>query len=156
MDGGIPLSVGGEYIDSGNVGYSAATFAERSLVQQTVASSLEHMADQNACNRLHKRVSKGAQDTHIRPSEEMYEWQQELEEVYDALHNKRQGILVQSKQMRDKIVALDDVGRVCHLQAEGYKGTRFMSAWDYCLKKWEETTIEQTSARAEWQIIINN
>jgi hypothetical protein len=174
IDSTVPMSVGDAYVEGGNIGYSTAAFTERFLVQQTVASSLQHIADQSACNRLHRRIAKEAQDTHKRPSEEMRGWHQELEEVYDALlvqyadlitahsellnkgENKRQGILVQSKQMPDKIVTLSDVTRDCHFQAEEYNGTRFINAWDSCLKKWEEAMMEQASTQAEWKMIMNN
>ncbi|KAL2671354.1 hypothetical protein Neosp_013937 [[Neocosmospora] mangrovei] len=86
MENAAPLSVRAEFMDGGNAGFAAAAVVERFLVQQAVASSLEHMADQSARNKLYRRIAGEDEVAQIRRSEEMYEWQQDLEEVHDALH----------------------------------------------------------------------
>ncbi|KAI8713001.1 hypothetical protein NCS52_01243200 [Fusarium sp. LHS14.1] len=175
MENAVPLSVGTEFMDGGNVGFAAAAVVERFLVQQAVASSLEHMADQSARNKLYRRIAEEDQVTQTRPSEEMYEWQQDLEEVHDALQlqyaelitahsellnrnrvkNGKQHIVTQSKQMRDKVVSLGANARDNRLAAEECQKARFVSAWISCLKKWEETIKEQAGIQAEWQIVID-
>ncbi|KAI8656455.1 hypothetical protein NCS56_01249600 [Fusarium sp. Ph1] len=174
MENAVPLSVGAEFMDGGNVGFSAAAVVERFLVQQAVASSLEHMADQSARNKLYRRIAEEDQVAQIRPSEEMYEWQQDLEEVHDALHmqyaelitahsellnrnrgkNEKQHLVIQSKQMRDEVVSLGARARDNRLAAEECQKARFVSAWVSCLKKWEETIKEQAGMQAEWQRVI--
>ncbi|WKT45226.1 hypothetical protein QSH57_010079 [Fusarium oxysporum f. sp. vasinfectum] len=172
MENAVPLSVGGEFMDGGNVGYEAAATVERFLVQQAVASSLEHMDDQSARNNLYKRISQDEQVSEMRPTHEMYKWHEELDEVqtaiqvqyvelitaHSALLNRgstERHLKALSIKMRDQVVSLDARARDDCLNAEDCQKARFVNAWVSCLKSWEETIKEQAIKQGEWQIIIN-
>ncbi|KAF4958932.1 hypothetical protein FGADI_2011 [Fusarium gaditjirri] len=88
MENAVPLSVGGEFMDGGNFGYEAAATVERFLVQQAVASSLEHMGDQSARNYLYSRITQDQQASEIRPTDEIYKWHEELDKVQTAIQHR--------------------------------------------------------------------
>ncbi|TVY66923.1 hypothetical protein Focb16_v011212 [Fusarium oxysporum f. sp. cubense] len=172
MENAVPLSVGGEFMDGGNFGYEAAATVERFLVQQAVASSLEHMDDQSARNNLYRRISQDEQVSEMRPTHEMYKWHEELDEVqtaiqvqyvelitaHSALLNRgstERHLKALSIKMRDQVVSLDARARDDCLNAEDCQKARFVNAWVSCLKSWEETIKEQAIKQGEWQIIIN-
>ncbi|KAH7232394.1 uncharacterized protein BKA55DRAFT_598344 [Fusarium redolens] len=172
MENAVPLSVGGEFMDGGNVGYASAAVVERFLVQHAVASSLEHMADQSARNELYRRITQDQQVAEMRPSEEMYKWHQELDEVQTAIQvqyvelvtahsellnrgSTERNLEFSSMKMRDQVVSLDSRARDDCLNAEDCQKARFVNAWVCCLKRWEEILKKQAIKQAEWQIIIN-
>lgn len=172
MENAVPLSVGGEFMDGGNVGFEAAAILERFLVQQAVASSLEYVDDQSARNCAYREVLKGNQVSELRPTDEMYKWHEELDQVqaaiqvqyvelitaHSALLNRgstAQYLRDLSIEMRDQVVSLDARARDDCLNAEDCQKARFINAWVSCLKTWEERMKEQAIKQGEWQIIIN-
>lgn len=129
------------------------------------------MADQSAGNELYKKV---AQEFHaiLSPTKDMYDWERELGEVHDALHEQyvgfttdHSGMLHQNKTRprdavaksmvkREMVVSLESSAREERLNTEQCRQLRFVSSWVSCLKTWEDALKEQASAQAEWDVII--
>ncbi|KAF5703612.1 hypothetical protein FMUND_12905 [Fusarium mundagurra] len=172
MENAVPLSVGGEFMDGGNVGYEAAATAERFLVQQAVATSLEYMDHQSTRNCSHREIFTDEHVSKMRPTQEMHKWHEELDNVQAAIQvqyvelitahstllNKgstAQHLKDLSIKMRDEVVSLDARARDDCLNAEDCQRARFINAWVSCLKTWEERMKEQAIKQGEWEIIIN-
>ncbi|RSL47662.1 hypothetical protein CEP54_013282 [Fusarium duplospermum] len=173
VDNAVPVSVGAEFLDGGNIGFSAAAIVERFLIQQALASSLESMADADARRRLERRIAEGDHIEQIRASEEMCEWQQKLEKVYDAIcvqhtelmtthselldrgKNEEREIAIQSKRMREMVMSLDERSRESRLNTEECQKAGHVSAWVSCLKEWEATITKQAGAQCAWQMLID-
>ncbi|RSM04972.1 hypothetical protein CDV31_009773 [Fusarium ambrosium] len=173
VENAVPISVGAEFMDGGNLGFSAAAIVERFLVQQAVASSLENMADNNARRTLERRIAEGDHIAQIRASEEMCEWQQNLEKVHDAIcvqytelmmahselvnrgKNEKRDNVIQSEEIREKAMTLEATARDNRLNTEECQKAGHVSGWVSCLKEWEETITKQASVQVAWQMIID-
>ncbi|KAK7404064.1 hypothetical protein QQX98_010150 [Neonectria punicea] len=164
LENAVPLSVGAEFFDGGHTGFTAAAIVERFLVQEAIATSLQNVADGHARNRLHRRIAEESQTADER--------QRELGEVHEALHAQYVNLMTAHSKLlrnsksrhpdvaalggvRDRVMAWEERARDDRSRAEECQKARFVSQFEDCLKKWENTIKKQAGAQAEWQMIID-
>ncbi|KAM5347777.1 hypothetical protein ACJ41O_007601 [Fusarium nematophilum] len=86
VENAVPASVGPAFMDGGQAGFEAAAAAERFLIQQAIASSLEHFADEQARRQLQSEIADESEAEQLRCMGEICDWHQELDGRHDALN----------------------------------------------------------------------